>query len=79
MKIQLNKEVQGLCLCIAVMGVIYALLLSLLALFTGIKLYKTIMVVIIFASLLFTLGLSSQVKSRLKKQVNGFYANKVMS
>ncbi|MFT5003778.1 MAG: hypothetical protein ACJA0T_000376 [Colwellia sp.] len=74
MKIFQNKEVQGLCLCIAVMGLTYTLLLMVLILFTGIKLYKTVIIVITLSSILFTLGLNKQVKNRLKLQVEGFFA-----
>ncbi|MGK2234864.1 MAG: TfoX/Sxy family transcriptional regulator of competence genes [Colwellia sp.] len=69
MKFFQNKEVQGLCLCLAMMGLTYALLLLLLILFTGIKLYKTVLIVAILSSILFTLGLNKQVKSRLKQQL----------
>ena len=74
MKIFQNKEVQGLCLCLAVMGLTYTLLLMVLILFTGIKLYKTVIIVITLSSILFTLGLNKQVKNRLKLQVEGFFA-----
>ena len=74
MKIFQNKEVQGLCLCLAVMGLTYTLLLMVLILFTGIKLYKTVIIVITLSSILFTLGLNKQVKNRLKLQVEGLLA-----
>jgi hypothetical protein len=74
MKIFQNKEVQGLCLCLAVMGLTYTLLLMVLILFTGIKLYKTVIIVITLSSILFTLGLNKQVKNRLKLQVEGLFA-----
>ena len=69
MKIFQNKEVQGLCLCLAVMGLTYALLLMLLIMFTGIKLYKTVIIVATISSILFTLGLNKQVKNRLRQQI----------
>ena len=72
MKFFQNKEVQGLCLCLAMMGLTYALLLMLLILFTGIKLYKTVLIVAILSSILFTLGLNKQVKSRLKQQLTDY-------
>jgi len=77
MKIFQNKEVQGLCLCLAVMGLTYALLLMLLVMFTGIKLYKTIIVVATISSILFTMGLNKQVKNRLRLQIEGLFAKKV--
>ncbi|MBA6255768.1 MULTISPECIES: hypothetical protein [unclassified Colwellia] len=77
MKIFQNKEVQGLCLCLAVMGLTYALLLMLLVMFTGIKLYKTIIVVATISSILFTMGLNKQVKNRLRLQIEGLFAKKM--
>ncbi len=77
MKIFQNKEVQGLCLCLAVMGITYALLLMLLIMFTGIKLYKTVIIVTTISSILFTLGLNKQVKNRLRQQVENLFVKKV--
>lgn len=77
MKFFENKEVQGLCLCLAMMGLTYAILLLLLITFTGVKLYKTVVIVATLSSILFTLGLSKQVKSRLKEQVNVLFTKKV--
>jgi hypothetical protein len=76
MKLFQNKEVQGLCLCIAVMGLTYALLLMLLIMFTGIKLYKTVIIVATLSSILFTLGLNKQVKNRLRLQFEALFAKK---
>ena len=78
MKIFQNKEVQGLCLCLAVMGLTYALLLMLLIMFTGIKLYKTVIIVATISSILFTLGLNKQVKNRLILQIETLFAKKVI-
>jgi hypothetical protein len=78
MKIFQNKEVQGLCLCLAVMGLTYALLLMLLIMFTGIKLYKTVIIVATISSILFTLGLNKQVKNRLRQQIETLFAKKVI-
>jgi len=77
MKFFQNKEVQGLCLCLAMMGLTYAILLLLLITFTGVKLYKTVVIVATLSGILFTLGLSKQVKSRLKEQVNMLFTKKV--
>ena len=79
MKLFQNKEIQGLCLCLAVMGLTYALLLMLLILFTGIKLYKTVIIVTTLSSILFTLGLNKQVKSRLKRQLEAYLPKKSSS
>ncbi|MFB0979832.1 MAG: hypothetical protein QMC62_02800 [Alteromonadaceae bacterium] len=78
MKIFQNKEVQGLCLCLAVMGLTYALLLMLLIMFTGIKLYKTVIIVATISSIFFTLGLNKQVKNRLILQIETLFAKKVI-
>ncbi|AOW78085.1 hypothetical protein A3Q34_15285 [Colwellia sp. PAMC 20917] len=78
MKLFQNKELQGLCLCLAVMGVAYALLLMLLIMFTGIKLYKTVIIVVTISSILFTLGLNKQVKNRLRQQIETLFAKKVI-
>ncbi len=78
MKFFQNKEVQGLCLCLAMMGLTYAILLLLLITFTGVKLYKTVVIVATLSSILFTLGLSKQVKSRLKEQINVLFTKKVI-
>lgn len=77
MKLFQNKEIQGLCLCLAVMGLTYALLLMLLILFTGVKLYKTVIIVTTLSSILFTLGLNKQVKSRLKWQLESYFSRKL--
>ena len=77
MKLFQNKEVQGLCLCIAMMGLAYALMLMLLIMFTGVKLYKTVIIVVTLSSILFTLGLNNQVKNRLKLQIESLFAKKV--
>lgn len=74
-----NKELQGLCLCIAVMGAAYAMLLMLLIMFTGVKLYKTVIIVATLSSILFTLGLNKQVKSRLITQVNLLFVKKIQA
>jgi len=77
MKLFQNKEVQGLCLCLAIMGLTYALMLMLLILFTGVKLYKTVVIVVTLSSILFTLGLNNHVKSRLRQQLDNLFARKV--
>lgn len=64
----MNKEIQGLCLCLAGLGLAYVLLMLILVAFTGAKLVKTIGFVLGFSTLLFSLGLSTQVKTRLKQK-----------
>ncbi|MCJ8318495.1 MAG: CocE/NonD family hydrolase [Colwellia sp.] len=65
----MNKEIQGFCLCIGMMGLAYVALLILLVLFTGAKIVKTIMIIASISAMLLSLGLSSQVKSRIKKKL----------
>lgn len=65
----MNKELQGLFLCLAALGFAYTLLMLLLMLVTSIKLFKTISIVFTVSALLFSLGLSKQVKLRIKKKI----------
>jgi TfoX/Sxy family transcriptional regulator of competence genes len=60
------------------MGLTYALLLMLLIMFTGIKLYKTVIIVATISSIFFTLGLNKQVKNRLRQQIETLFAKKVI-
>lgn len=65
----MNKELQGLFLCLAALGFAYTLLMLLLMLVTNIKLFKIISIVFTVSTLLFSLGLSKQVKLRIKKKI----------
>lgn len=65
----MNKELQGLFLCIAVLGLAYTMLMVVLMLFSGAKLIKTIAIVFSLSALLFTLGLSKDIRSRIKKRL----------
>jgi len=65
----MNKELQGLFLCLAALGFAYTILMLLLMLLTSVKIFKTIGLVFTFSMLLFSLGLSKQVKLRMKKKV----------
>ncbi len=65
----MNKELQGLFLCIAVLGFAYTVLMLLLMLVSGIKLFKTVSLVFALSTLFFTLGLSKQVKLRMKQKL----------
>ena len=66
----MNKEFQGLFLCLAALGFAYTILMLALMLVLGIKLFKTISLVFTLSALLFTLGLSKQVKLRIKKKLS---------
>ena len=65
----MNKELQGLLLCLAALGFAYTVLMLLLMLVTSIKIFKTIALVFTLSTLLFALGLSKQVKSRIKQKI----------
>jgi hypothetical protein len=61
----MNNEIKGMCLFLGLIGVGYAVLLILFALFTGAKIIKSIMFISVFSTGLVSLGLNSQVKNRL--------------
>ncbi len=65
----MNKELQGLFLCIAALGFTYTILMLVLMLVSGAKLMKTIAVVFTLSTLLFSLGLSKKVKVRIKQKI----------
>lgn len=64
----MNKELQGLFLCIAALGFAYTILMVILMLISGAKLFKTIAVVFTLSTLLFSFGLSKKIKRRLKQK-----------
>ncbi|WP_019028228.1 hypothetical protein [Colwellia piezophila] len=61
----MNNDIKGMCLFLGLIGIGYAALLILFALFTGAKIIKSIIVIAVFSSSLLSLGLSPQVKDRL--------------
>jgi hypothetical protein len=61
----MNNDMKGMCLFLGLIGVGYAVLLILFTLFTGAKIIKSIMFISVFSTGLVSLGLHSQVKSRL--------------
>lgn len=69
----MNKEIKGVLLCMGIMGFAYVLLLILLVCFTGAKIIKTILIIAICATMLFSLGLSDKVKRRLKAHVQTLF------
>jgi hypothetical protein len=70
----MNKELQGLFLCIAALGLAYTVLMLILMLFSGAKLVKTISVVFTLSVLLFTLGLSKDIRIRIKQRLLMFFS-----
>lgn len=65
----MNKELQGLFLCIAALGFAYTVLMLILMLVSGAKLVKTITVVFAISTILFSLGLSQKVRTRMKQKL----------
>jgi hypothetical protein len=61
----MNNDIKGMCLVLGLVGVGYAALLILFALFTGAKIIKSIILISVFSSSLISLGLTPQVKNRL--------------
>lgn len=66
----MNKDIKGMCLFLGMLGLGYVLFLILLMVFTGIKIFKSIMFITLLSSMLVSLGLTPQVKQRLKLYVS---------
>ncbi|MFT4926310.1 MAG: hypothetical protein ACI8WB_002408 [Phenylobacterium sp.] len=62
----MSKEMRDLCLFMGSLGLAYAMLLVLAALFTGAKIVKGVVIIASLSTMLFTIGLSPQVKTRIK-------------
>ena len=71
----MNNDFKGMCLFLGLIGVGYAVLLILFALFTGAKIIKSIMLISVFSSALLSLGLTDQVKNRLFSYGKSFLSN----
>lgn len=61
----MNNDIKGLCLFLGIIGLGYVALLLLVALLTGAKIVKSILFITMFSTFLVSLGLTTQVKSRL--------------
>ena len=61
----MNKDIKGLCLFLGMIGLVYAAILILTMLLTGVKILKSIVFISAFSSFLVSLGLTHQVKQRL--------------
>ena len=68
----MNNDIKGMCLFLGLIGVGYAVLLILFALFTGAKIIKSIIFISVFSSGLISLGLTYQVKNRLVSHAKSF-------
>jgi hypothetical protein len=60
-----NKDIQGVCLFLGMIGLAYVGILLIVMLFTGVKIIKSIVFISAFSSFLISLGLTEQVKQRL--------------
>ena len=61
----MNNDLKGLCLFLGLTGLAYVALLIIIALLTSVKIFKSIVIVASFSTLLVSLGLTPQVKYRL--------------
>lgn len=65
----MNKDIQGMCLFLGMIGLAYAAILVLTMVFTGVKILKSIVFISAFSSFLISLGLTPQVKQRLVQTI----------
>ena len=63
----MTDDVKGLCLFLGVIGLGYVVLLAIVALLTGAKVLKSILLISAFSSFLVSVGLTQQVKTRLQE------------
>ena len=66
----MNKDIKGMCLFLGMIGLGYVIFLVLLMAFTGVKILKSILFITMLSSMLVSLGLTPQVKHRLKLYVS---------
>ncbi|MGJ8679988.1 hypothetical protein [Paraglaciecola sp.] len=69
----MNKEIKGMCLFLGMIGLGYAALLCSIMLFTGVKIFKSIVLITTFSSFLVSLGLTTQVKHRIIQLVKNSF------
>lgn len=62
----MNNDMKGMCLFLGMIGLAYVMLLIVAMVLTGAKLLKSIVLIFTFSSFLVSLGLTPQVKDRLK-------------
>ena len=63
----MTDDVKGLCLFLGVIGLGYVVLLAIVALLTGAKVLKSILLISAFSSFLVSVGLTQQVKTTLQE------------
>jgi hypothetical protein len=61
----MNNDLKGLCLFLGLTGLAYVALLIIIALLTSVKVFKSVVIVASFSTLLVSLGLTPQVIYRL--------------
>lgn len=69
----MNKEIRGLLMFLGAIGLAYAALLLLVVVFTGAKIMKTVVIITTISTMLFTTGITPQVKARMKQQVQAIF------
>lgn len=62
----MNNDIKGMCLFLGMIGLGYVVFLVLVMAFTGVKILKSILFITMLSSMLVSLGLTPQVKTRLK-------------
>ena len=62
----MNKDIKGMCLAVGFIGLAYVTTLIMVAAFTGLKIYKSIVFITLLCSALITFGLTAQTRQRLK-------------
>ena len=65
----MNKDIKGMCLALGFIGLAYVTALLLIAAFTGVKIYKTAVFIVMLSTALITFGLTAQTRQRLKDYV----------
>ncbi|MDC8830604.1 hypothetical protein [Alteromonas gilva] len=65
----MNNDIKGLCLFLGGIGLLYTMFLVLVAVFTGVKIIKSIVFIATFSAGLVSLGLTPQVRQRLTSYV----------
>ena len=72
----MKREIQGICLSMGIMGLAYVILLVILMLFTGVKIFNTILIIASLSSVFIVLGLSPSLKKRIKIKIQMAFSSK---
>lgn len=68
----MNKDIKGICLALGFIGLAYAAFLIAVMALTGVKIYKSIVFIMLLSGALVSLGLTRQVKYRLVDYVRSY-------